>query len=48
MHHVEGDGDKESDEVGGGDPLVTGADGEHLGGDGPGDGQGVELLDVGS
>ena len=42
----EGDRDDEADEVGDRDPLVFGADGEGFAGDAPGDGEGVELLDV--
>ena len=42
----EGDGDQEAEEVGDRDPLVAGADGEHLARDTPGDGEGVVLLDV--
>ena len=42
----EGHGDDEADEVGDRDPLVFGADGEGVAGDAPGDGEGVELLNV--
>jgi len=42
----ERDRDHETDEIGNGDPLVFCADGEGVRGDGPGDGEGVELLDV--
>lgn len=36
----------EAEEEGESDPFVAGADAEHVLGDGPGDGEGVELLDV--
>ncbi len=39
-------GDEEANEVGNGDPLVLGTDREHVLGDGPSDGKGVELLNV--
>ena len=42
----EGNGDDEADEIGDRDPLVFGADGEGVAGDAPGDGEGVELLNV--
>lgn len=48
VHDIKGQRGKEANEVGGRDPLVAGADGEHLGGDGPGDGERVELLDLGA
>ena len=48
VHGVEWEGHEEADQVCGGDPLVARTDGEHLRRDGPGDGQCVELLDVGS
>lgn len=48
VHGVERKGHEEADQVCRSDPLVSGTDGEHLWGDGPGDGQGVELLNVGT
>jgi hypothetical protein len=48
VHGVEGEGNEENDQVCGSDPLVTGTDREHLGSDGPGNSEGVELLDVGT
>jgi hypothetical protein len=42
----EGHRDDEADEIGDRDPLVFGADGEGVAGDAPGDGEGVELLNV--
>lgn len=44
MSEVEGERSSEADEISNGDPFVASADGEHLGGDGPGDSQRVELL----
>lgn len=38
----EGYGDDEADEVRNSDPFVSSADGEELGGHGPGDGEGIE------
>ena len=40
----EGDRHDEADEVGDGDPLVAAADGEHVVGDTPCDGETVELV----
>ena len=48
MHGIEWQGNEEAEQVCDSNPMVTGADREHLRGDGPGDGQGVELLDVGA
>ena len=45
MQDVEGDGEEEAEEIGGGDPLVALAEGEHLGGHGPRDAVGVDGLD---
>ena len=42
MEDVERDGEKEAEEIGGGDPLVALAEREHLGGHGPGDAVGVD------
>ena len=46
MGDVEGQRSQEADEEGDGNPLVACPDGEHLGGDGPRDSEGVELLDL--
>jgi hypothetical protein len=46
VHDVEGERGREADEVGDGDPFVARADGEDFGGDGPGDREGVELLEI--
>lgn len=43
---VQRDGDDDAEEVGDCDPLVSRADAEHVCGDAPCDGEGVELLDV--
>jgi hypothetical protein len=48
MHNVEWQRGEETDEEGDRDPLVTSADGKHLRGDGPSDGQGIELLNLGA
>ncbi|QSZ32177.1 hypothetical protein DSL72_001748 [Monilinia vaccinii-corymbosi] len=45
-HDPEWKWDEKSEEICDGYPLVTSADGEHLGGDGPGDCEGVEGLNV--
>jgi hypothetical protein len=45
VHDVKGNGENEAKEVGGGDPLVALAEGEHFGGHGPGDAVGVDGLD---
>lgn len=44
--NVSGDGHDEADQEGEGNPFVARADAEHLAGYAPGDGEGVELLDV--
>lgn len=46
MSEIEGERSGKADEVGDGDPFVSSTDGEHLWSDGPGDGEGVELLDL--
>lgn len=46
IEEPEGDGNDEAENIGDCDPLVLRADGEGVLCDGPGDGEGVELLDV--
>ena len=48
MHDVEGQWGEEAEEEGGCHPLIASTDGEHFGRNGPGDGEGVELLNVGA
>jgi hypothetical protein len=46
VHDIEREWDEEAKEVCCRNPLVAGADGEQLRRHGPGDGEGVELLDL--
>jgi hypothetical protein len=46
VQEEEGERNSKSDDVRDRNPLVLGTDGEHVLGDGPGNGQGIELLDI--